>query len=173
MKKTVLVYWPKKGNVENTANRIANHFDKNAIDVFTISELDVNRLADYDLLIFGGSTIGADNWEDAHTSKWYVFFEDLKKVNLDGKTAAIYGLGDQILYPENFVDGMVIIRDELIAAGASIIGQWPVEGYEHTGSKSEENGYFIGLALDDDQQAEQSPARIEGWVGMLKKEMGL
>lgn len=173
MKKTVLVYWPKKGNVENTANRIANHFDKNAIDVFTISELDVNRLADYDLLIFGGSTIGADNWKDAHTSKWYVFFEDLKKVDLKGKTAAIYGLGDQILYPENFVDGMVIIRDELIAAGASLIGQWPVEGYEHTGSKSEENGYFIGLALDDDHQAEQSPARIEKWVGMLKKQVGL
>jgi len=73
MKKTVLVYWPKKGNVENTAKRIATHFGEDAIDVFTISELDVNRLADYDLLIFGGSTIGADNWQDAHTSKWYVF----------------------------------------------------------------------------------------------------
>jgi len=173
MKKTILVYWPKKGNVESTAAKVAAHFNEDSIDVFTISELDVNKLADYDFMIFGGSTIGADNWEDAHTSKWYAFFEELKKVNLAGKTAAIYGLGDQILYPEHFVDGMAVIRDELVSAGAKIIGRWPVEGYEHTGSKSEEDGYFIGLALDDDQQSELSAGRIEKWVGSLKSELGL
>lgn len=173
MKKTVLVYWPKKGNVENTAARVASHFDKDTIDVFTISELDVNSLTNYDFMIFGGSTIGADNWEDAHTSKWYTFFEDLKKLDLKGKSAAIYGLGDQILYPEHFVDGMSIIRDELRSAGVKIIGKWPVDGYEHTGSKSEEDGHFIGLALDDDHQSELSATRIEKWVGMLKSELGL
>ena len=172
MKKTVLVYWPKKGNVENTAAKIAAHFEKNAIDVFTISELDVNKLANYDLIIFGGSTIGADNWEDTHTTKWYTFFDELKKQDLAGKTAAIYGLGDQILYPEHFVDGMAIIRDELVSAGAKVIGKWPVDGYEHTGSKSEQDGYFIGLALDDDHQSELSNERVDKWVGILKSEMG-
>lgn len=169
MKKVILVYWPKKGNVEKTANKIARQFDGIPVDVFTISELTVEKLAEYDLLILGGSTVGADNWQDTHTSKWYSFFEALKQIDLSGKTAAIYGLGDQVLYPENFVDGMAIIRDELVAAGARIIGAWPVEGYEHTDSKSIEGDYFIGLALDDDQQAELSDERISKWVEMLKE----
>lgn len=173
MKKTVLIYWPKRGNVESTAAKIAAHFDKDAIDVFTISELDVNKLSEYDFLIFGGSTIGADNWEDVHTSKWYSFFEALKAIKLNGKAAAIYGLGDQVLYPDHFVDGISIVRDELVAAGAKIIGKWPVEGYEHTDSKSVEGEYFMGLALDDDQQPELSNERIEKWVGILKEEAGL
>ena len=172
MKKTVLIYWPKKGNVENTAAKMAAYFDKDSIDVFTISELDVNKLPEYDFIIVGGSTIGADNWEDTHTTKWYSFFESLKTITLKGKKFAIYGLGDQILYPEHFVDGMSIIRDEFTRTGAEIIGAWPAEGYEHTDSKSQEGDHFIGLALDDDQQSELSNGRIEKWIGNLKAELG-
>jgi flavodoxin I len=172
MKKTALIYWPKKGNVENTAAKLAAYFDKDGIDVFTISEVEVNKLPGYDFIIIGGSTIGADNWEDVHTTKWYAFFEALKGINLNGKKAAIYGLGDQILYPEHFVDGMAIIRDEFANAGAEIIGAWPAEGYEHTDSKSLEGDHFIGLALDDDQQPELSNERIDKWVSMLKAEAG-
>ena len=80
MKKTAVIYWPKKGNVENTAGKISTLFDSGSIDVFTISEVEVEKLIDYDLLIFGGSTIGADNWEDTHTSQWYSFFESMKKL---------------------------------------------------------------------------------------------
>ena len=170
MKKAALIYWPKKGNVESTAAKLAAYFDKDAIDILNISDVDVSKLANYDFLIFGGSTIGADNWEDAHTSKWYSFFEALKSVSLKGKTVAIYGLGDQVLYPEHFVDGMAVLRDELVKAGAKVIGQWPAEGYEHTDSKSLEDGYFIGLALDDDHQSELSNERIGKWIRILKAE---
>jgi len=173
MKKTALIYWPKKGNVERTAAKISAYFDKDAFDVFTISEIKAEKLSDYDFLIFGGSTIGADNWEDTHTTRWYQFFEVLRTVNLNGKTAAVFGLGDQVLYPEHFVDGMAVVRDELLAAGAKIIGQWPIDGYEHSDSKSMEGDHFIGLALDDDHQSELSNDRIQKWVEMLKAELGL
>ena len=172
MKKTALIYWPKSGSVESTAGKISTYFAAGSIDVFTISNADPNTFPDYDLLIFGGSTVGADNWEDTHTTKWNSFFEELKKLDLAGKSAALYGLGDQVLYPENFVDGMAIIRDELKPTGARIIGAWPVEGYDHTNSKSEEGDHFIGLALDDDQQSEMSDERISQWVAQIKKEAG-
>lgn len=171
MKKIALIYWPKKGNVENTAQKISTLFDAGSIDIFTISDVETEKLPDYDLLIFGGSTIGADNWEDTHTTKWFAFFDALKKLDLTGTLAAIYGLGDQILYPEHFVDGMDTIRGELVATGARVIGAWPVEGYEHTDSKSIEGDHFIGLALDDDQQSELSDERISKWVEMLKAEL--
>ena len=168
MKKTALIYWPKKGNVENTAIKIAALFGEGAIDVYTISQAEPEKLTEYDLFIFGGSTIGADNWEDTHTTKWYSFFNEMKKLDLTGKLAAIYGLGDQILYPEHFVNGMATIRDELSVTGVKFIGSWPVEGYEHTDSKSIEGDHFIGLALDDDQQSELSDERISKWVEILK-----
>ncbi len=168
MKKTALIYWPKKGNVESTARKISALFDSGSIDVFTISEAEPEKFSDYDLLIFGGSTIGADNWEDTHTTKWYSFFESMKKLNLSGKLAALYGLGDQILYPEHFVNGMSVIRDQLSGTGIRFIGAWPVEGYEHTDSKSIEGDNFIGLALDDDHQSEKSDERIKKWVELLK-----
>lgn len=171
MKKTALIYWPKKGNVENTAGKIARHFDEGSIDVFTISEADVDKLSGYDLIIFGGSTIGADNWEDTHTTKWYSFFEAMRQLDLNGKLGAIYGLGDQVLYPEHFVDGMATIRDEISSTGIRFIGSWPAVGYEHTDSKSVDGDHFIGLALDDDQQPELSDERIKHWVETLKAEL--
>lgn len=171
MKKTALIYWPKKGNVENTAGKIAKLFEADAIDVFTISEVDVEKLTAYDLLIFGGSTIGADNWEDTHTTKWYTFFKAVKKLDLSGKVGALYGLGDQVLYPEHFVDGMAVVRDELSSTGIRFVGSWPIEGYEHTDSKSAEGDHFIGLALDDDQQPELSDERIKQWIEILKAEL--
>ena len=166
MIKTAIIYWPKKGNVENTAGKVAAHF--NNADVFTISEVDPESLTGYDLIIFGGSTIGADSWEAAHTTKWYSFFEAVKKLDLSGKLGAIYGLGDQVLYPDHFVDGMAIIREEVASTGIRFIGSWPTEGYEHTDSKSVEDDHFIGLALDDDQQPELSDERISKWVEILK-----
>jgi len=78
-----------------------------------------------------------------------------------------------VLYPEHFVDGMAIIRDELLAAGATIVGSWPVDGYEHTDSKSVEGDHFIGLALDDDQQPGLSDERIRTWVAMVKEAAGI
>lgn len=171
MKKTALVYWPKKGNVEKTAGKIAKLLGEGNIDVFTISSVDVAALAQYDMIIFGGSTIGADNWEDTHTTKWYSFFAEVKKLDLKGKLGALYGLGDQILYPQHFVDGMAIIRDEIIQTGIKFIGAWPSEGYEHTDSRAQEGDHFIGLALDDDQQPELSDERIRKWVEMLKAGM--
>lgn len=171
MKKTALIYWPKKGNVESTAGKISKLFDVGSIDVFTISEAEPEKLSEYDLLIFGGSTIGADNWEDTHTTRWYSFFEAMRKFDLNGTLGAIYGLGDQILYPEHFVDGMSVIREELSSTGIRFIGSWPVEGYEHTDSKSIDGDHFIGLALDDDQQSDLSDDRISQWVSLLKSEL--
>ena len=41
-------------------------------------------------------------------------------MNLKGKKIALFGLGDQVLYPENFVDGLSIISHELENRGAHV-----------------------------------------------------
>lgn len=172
MKKIVLIYWPKKGNVEKTAYKIYKHFDESIIDIFTITGVDMNTLSQYENIIIGGSTTGADNWEDTHKSKWIEFFTALEKSNLEAKKVAFFGLGDQILYPDNFVDGMAHLKQEFSKQKVHFVGSWPIEGYEYTGSDAVEDGKFIGLALDEDQQSELSDDRIQVWTDQLRIEFG-
>jgi flavodoxin I len=86
---------------------------------------------------------------------------------------AIFGLGDQVLYPDHFVDSMQIIKKEFDLIGANLVGRWPVEGYYHTNSEAIEDGKFIGLALDEDQQPELTDQRIDKWVMQIVNESGL
>jgi flavodoxin I len=173
MKKIALIYWPKKGNTEDAAYRIYNRFDKETIDIFTITNINTAEFELYDAFIIGGSTTGADNWESAHKTRWVDFFARLDKAAIKDKPFAMFGLGDQILYPYNFVDGMRGIKEQFEAHGANHKGKWPVEGYEFRDSDSVEGDYFFGLALDLDQQKEMTDERIDLWVKQVKEEFGI
>lgn len=173
MKDIALIYWPKNGNVEKSGQKMVEKLGENKVDVFTITSVDPGTLSGYKLLIIGNSTVGADNWEDTHKSRWYEFFPKLENIDLSNTFVAIYGLGDQVLYPDNFVDGIITIQEELSKSNAKFIGRWPTDGYEHTDSKSIDGDEFLGLALDEDQQAELSDERISKWLEKILAEAGL
>jgi flavodoxin I len=172
MKKIALIYWPKKGNTEAAANKIMEKFDKGMVDIFPITAINTAEFGLYDAFIVGGSTTGADNWEDAHKDRWTEFYQRLEKADVKGKSFAIFGLGDQILYPRNFVDGMAIIKEQFEKQGAVHKGLWPTEGYEFKESNSVENGKFLGLALDLDKQMDMTDGRIDKWTAQVRKEFG-
>jgi flavodoxin I len=173
MKKIGLFYWPKKGNVEFCAKKIHAKFPKEQIELHSIDEINDLAIDVFDLFIVGGSTVGADVWQkSADSNLWFEFFKAVEKADLKGKPVAIFGLGDQILYPDHFVDGMKIIKDEFEIAGARLIGRWPIEGYDFTGSDSVEGDEFLGLALDEDQQDEMTDERIDAWVKQISEEAG-
>jgi flavodoxin I len=170
MKKIALVYWPRKGTVEKNAKRIVELLGDTNIDMMPLKDLDPDILLNFDNLIFGCSTVGADSWQNAWTgNQWFKFFVRMKEKNtsLKGKKAAIFGLGDQILYPNHFVDEMNTIKKELEYRGAQVIGKWPVKGYEHSDSKSQDGDFFIGLALDEQNQGNMSQLRISQWTKEL------
>lgn len=173
MKKIALIYWPKKGNTEEAAYRIYKRFDEEMMDIFTITGIHAEDFARYDAFIIGGSTTGADNWEEAHKTRWADFFTRLDEADIKGKPFALFGLGDQILYPYHFVDGMRGIKEQFEDRGAVHKGLWPVEGYEFRESDSVENGMFFGLALDLDHQKEMTEERIDRWVEQIRKEFSL
>lgn len=171
MEKIGIIYWPKEGSVEKIAKQIYDKINTVNVDIFDILSIETTDLVNYDCLIMGGSTVGAEVWQDADANnKWNVFFSELDKLNLKNKDVAIFGLGNQILYPNNFVDGMAVIRDEFEKRGAQIIGKWSTEGYTFTDSLAVENKEFIGLAIDEDQQADLTEKRIESWLTKLESE---
>lgn len=65
------------------------------------------------------------------------------------------------------------IGDMVRAAGGILIGAWESAGYPHSASTAEENGHFIGLALDDDNEPGETAGRIGRWCAQLKTEAGL
>ena len=172
MEKVAIIYWPKGGNAEITAQKIHSQFNESGTDLMDITAVNVPNLNNYDLIIIGGSTVGAEIWEEAKpNNKWNVFFKSLDTINLKGKKIALYGLGDQVLYPQNFVDGLKVIADEMKKKGAELIGAWPTEGYTFTDSTAIENGKFLGLAIDEDNESELTDGRIKKWLAQLKKEL--
>jgi flavodoxin I len=173
MKKIALIYWPKKGSTEAAAHRIYSRFEKDVIDIFTITDINTAEFGMYDAYIIGGSTTGADNWEQAHKTRWSDFFKKLNKAEIQGKPFALFGLGNQVLYPNNFVDSMAFLKELFENQDAVLKGLWPTEGYEFEDSESLENGMFIGLALDFDTQPDLTDGRIDKWVAQVRKEFGI
>ena len=96
---------------------------------------------------------------------------EFSEIDFTNKTIALFGLGDQYVYADYFVDGVGIIGEVVINNGGKIIGKWSTEGYEHTESKAEiEEGVFLGLALDEDNQPELTDKRIETWIKQITEE---
>ncbi|HZK06591.1 MAG TPA: flavodoxin [Bacteroidales bacterium] len=174
MKKIGIFYWPLKGNVATCAKKIEAEFGANQARLQSIDKANPEDLEGLDLIILGGSTSGADAWQQASANNpWFDFYANFEKKPLSGTPVAIFGLGDQILYPDHFVDNMKLIKEEMEKAGGSIVGRWPTEGYDFTGSEAVEGDKFVGLALDEDQQDDLTDERIRGWVNQIKKEAGI
>ena len=50
-------------------------------------------------------------------------------MKLKGKKVAIFGLGDQIRYPENFADGIGLLAEVFEGDEATLVGFTSSEGY--------------------------------------------
>ncbi len=172
MKKIVLLYWGKGGNVENAAHKVYEKFDSDTIDIFDLVSFNIDTIKDYSHMILGHSTVGAEDWMDAKAdNEWNNFFRKLEKIEKPEITASSFCLGDQILYPDHFVDSLGVYKEEMDNAGIPIIGQWSTEGYRFSDSDGEENGMFYGLALDMDNEFKLSEERIEKWTKELKSKI--
>lgn len=169
MGKTILMYWPKAGNVEKSANLIAKSFGD--LEMKSIDKVTLDDLHSYDQYIIGCSTVGSETWDNSENSDpWPAFIKMMEGIDETNKTIALFGLGDQVRWPKHYVDGMAVLFDHLIKKGAKMIGKWSVEGYEHDESEAQDGNFFVGLALDEDHQPELTEERVEKWVKQIKEE---
>lgn len=86
------------------------------------------------------------------------------------RQVAIFGVGDQVSYSDNFCDAMDELAECFEKAGAKLIGFTSTEGYEHTDSKALRGDKFCGLACDEDNQSDLSEQRVKNWINQLKSE---
>merc|ERR1712078_791652 len=163
-----LVYSTTTGNTETVAGYIAA---KTGLEMVDIGDLDGATVAGYDGLIIGAPTwhTGADS-ERSGTAWDDFLYGDLTSCDLAGKKVAVFGVGDQSGYADNFCDAMDELASCFKAQGAEIIGSWPTDGYDHEESKSIDGDKFVGLPCDEDNQPELSEERVATWISQIKGE---
>lgn len=99
---------------------------------------------------------------------WELVMDKISSIDLSAHTIALVGLGDQIGYPDYYLDALGMFAAQMHAQGATLIGEWKAEGYEFSASKAlQDNGCFVGLALDEDSQPEYSQERMQGWLEIV------
>lgn len=140
------------------------------VELLDVADFYLDEMMEYDYLI-----VGIPTWNIGQLQRdWEAVIEEFDQIDLTGKQAALFGLGDQIGYPDTFVDAMVFVADRLQSQGATLVGRWPATGYTFTGSWAlREDGQFAGLVLDDDNQPELTPGRVQAWVDQLARTWSL
>ncbi|MFW5752538.1 MAG: flavodoxin domain-containing protein, partial [Planctomycetota bacterium] len=99
---------------------------------------------------------------------WEALLGKAGGVKLGGKKVAIFGLGDAGGYPDTFVDGMADLAAFAAERGAEVMGAFPAACYGADASRSEEDGRYVGLALDEDGHGELTEDRLLAWSALLK-----
>ena len=166
MEKIGLFYSFASKKTAKIAGVVHNAFSGNDVQLINVDEVKKEKFLDFDNLILGVPT-----WFDGELPNyWDELLPALEEIDFSNKRIAIFGLGDQKGYSENFCDAIGIMATFFEEKGALIVGKFPLDGYNFEGSKAVRDGQFVGLPLDQENQARLTNGRIEHWVEYLKKE---
>lgn len=160
-----LFYGTNSGATEEAAQYLAKKakdFDLDLQPQNIVESDSLEKILAYDQLILGIPTWNFGEYQD----DWQDLVDCLPDEPIfQGKTVAMFGLGDQEAFTDWFLDAMGMLAEELLARGATLIGCWPSDDYTHDASKAIlEEGWFCGLALDDDSQPQLTEERINQWL---------
>ena len=175
MGKIGIFFGTETGRTRLIAKRIAKKLGENADAPINIGRATVEQFLAYDRLILGSPTLGDGELPGQSTGlsqpSWEEFLPRLAAGCLNGKTVAIFGLGDQKKYPDEFVDAIGLIHDALVVRGARVVGSWPTAGYEFIASQAIDGEHFLGLALDQINQPLLTEERLDAWLAKISPEL--
>lgn len=165
MNKTGIFYSFNSTKTAKAAEKIVQEFGHD----FNIVPVNAEELTEELFLSFNNLILGVPTWFDGELPNyWDEFVPALEDLNLKGKTIAIYGLGNQVEYPENFGDAVGIMAELVKERGAKLIGFTSTDSYDYESSRAIVADKFMGLILDQENQPRQSKERIANWVKELK-----
>ncbi len=161
-----LFYGSTGGNTQWIAEMIRAQYS-GSVDLHKIHEdFDLEIFDRYDAIIFGVPTYGQGSLQE----DWADFIWEMDEIDLSGKHVALFGLGDQIGYPNSFADALLELYNKVQELGGAVVGTWPASEYAFRRSKAVVDGEFVGLVLDVDCQAEQTQERLTQWLGQIARE---
>ena len=156
------------GNTEAIAQDLHNMIDAPLnvdVEIVKVHEITPEDWTTHDFYILGCPT-----WFDGECSQdWNWYLKEFGGIDMEGKTVAIYGLGDQVGYPDYYCDAIGILAKIVLANGGQVVGYQTIDGHDFNYSQGvdPDTGCFYGLALDEDNQPHLTHERLERWVKNL------
>lgn len=157
------------GRVESVAKKIAAN-----LGIPTVVDLHAGPLAgaeSHRFVVFAMSTW----YEGILQDDWLAHQHELTRLDFSATTVALVCLGDQYGYPHTFADALGIVAEAIEPRGAHLIGLWSPDadpaGYDFRNSRGLRDGHFLGLVIDEDNQASATDARIALWCDQVRREL--
>lgn len=167
-----LFYGSTTGTTEDVAEKVTRHAARlgEGLEPVNIAACrGPEALLGYDRLILGVPTWNVGQLQD----DWLRWFPALDALDFSGKQIALFGVGDGLGFPDNFLDALGLLGRKLRERGATLVGRWPAAGYDFTASLAQEGESFIGLGIDDYNQESLTDERLQGWLRQIYSEFGL
>lgn len=162
-----MFYGSSSGKTESAAISILRYLGDDYIEIHDVSNATQEDLNKYNQLILGIPTWGIGKMQD----DWEDFLPVIQNTDLSEKKIALFGLGDQESYPDTFADALGKLCDSILNSNCEIIGSWPAVGYHFIRSLALRGNHFVGLVLDEENQADLSDQRIRSWLQIIIPEM--
>lgn len=156
-----VIYGSDIGTTQEIAERIARKIQGRSIDIRSAMAADFENC---DLLILGLPTYR----EGELQSDWGKQLDTLRRARLASHRVALFGTGDQKTYPNTFADALGCLFDLVNAKGALVAGFTDTAGYSFVSSGAQRGGKFVGLVIDQENQAAETDERISSWVARLR-----
>ncbi len=165
MEKIGVFYGTTTGKSGAIADEIDFNLRKIEHDIFNVAE-GVSEIANFKNLILITPSYGVGELQ----KDWETHRAELEAMDFSGKKVALVGLGNQFTFGESFVEGMKKLYDIVVSNGGEIIGMTKNIGYLHKESNAVIGDKFVGLALDENNQDEETPDRVASWIQEILKD---
>lgn len=164
MSKIRIFYGSSTGNTAIVAKMIQAELGHLVERVQNIAAAKPEDLASAEALILGVST-----WEYGQLQQdWKRFLPHLERLDLAGKTVALFGLGNAGGFSGEFATGLGTLCEIVRGRGAHVVGAWPADDYDFQRSGALENGEFVGLVIDQDKESDKTESRVKQWVAQIR-----
>lgn len=166
-----LFYGSSTCYTEMASEKIRDCLGADRVDLHNIADTSIQETSFYECILMGIPT-----WDYGELQEdWENIWDELDELDLSTKKVALFGLGDQVGYPEWFLDAMGYLHTKLANQGAQLCGYWPNEGYTYESSQALNNtkSHFVGLALDEENEFDLTQERIDKWCAQICSEFGI
>ena len=165
MEKIGLFWGSNTGNQEEAAGFLKDFMESEGVemDEYNIADTDPIQMLEYKQLIIGCPTWHIGELQD----DWDFIYGKYKELDFSGITGAFFGCGDQVGYPDNFLDAIGILGKPWVEKGGNLIGHCDPSEYEFRESVAMENGQLMGLGLDYDNEDEKCEDQMIMWLEQI------
>ncbi|PCK09712.1 MAG: flavodoxin [Alteromonadaceae bacterium] len=156
---------------EKISQIIKELLGEDCVQLHNIADESLAKAQGFKYLIMGIPT-----WDYGELQEdWEEVWPELNELQLSQTKVALFGLGDQVGYPEWFLDAMGYLHQQLQIRDAKMVGYWPVDTYKFDASQAltADKTQFLGLALDEENEFDLSDQRIRTWCTQVLQEFGL